>query len=55
MLRRDPLYIRIVKASSDGTAIAWPTPEGIMDWLKTDPIPKLTPKEKEELGIAEFY
>ncbi len=45
---------RIVTASSDGTAIIWPTPEGIMDWLKTAPIPKLTQKEKEELGIADF-
>jgi len=25
------------------------------DWLKTAPIPKLTPKEKEEPGIADFY
>jgi WD40 repeat protein len=45
---------RIVTASSDETAIVWPTPAGIMDWLKTAPIPKLTQKEKEELGIADF-
>jgi WD40 repeat protein len=46
---------RIVTASRDGTAVVWPTPETIMDWLKTAPIPKLTPKEIEELGIADFY
>jgi hypothetical protein len=34
--------------------IIWPTPEDIMEWLKTAPIPKLTPQEKEELGIANF-
>jgi WD40 repeat protein len=45
---------RIVTAYRDGTAIVWLTPEGIMDWLKTSPIPELTPKEKEELGIADF-
>jgi hypothetical protein len=45
---------RIVTASNDETAIIWYTPEGIMEWLKTAPIPKLTLKEKEELGIANF-
>jgi WD40 repeat protein len=44
----------IVTASSDKTAIIWPTPEGIMDYLKTAPIPKLTPAEKKELGIDGF-
>jgi hypothetical protein len=29
-------------------------PEGIMDWLKTAPIPKLTPAEKKDLGIEGF-
>ncbi len=45
---------RIVTASNDGTAIIWLTPEGIMEYLKTAPIPKLTQKEKDELGIAGF-
>lgn len=45
---------RIVTASNDGTAIIWLTPEGIMEWLKTAPIPKLTQQEKKELGIADF-
>jgi WD40 repeat protein len=45
---------RIVTASNDCTVIIWPTPELIMEWLKTAPIPKLTQKEKEELGIAGF-
>jgi WD40 repeat protein len=45
---------RILTASIDQTSIIWPTPEGIMEWLKTAPIPKLTPKEKEELGISHF-
>jgi len=45
---------QIVTASNDETAIIWFTPEGIMDWLKTAPIPKLTQKEKQELGIADF-
>jgi len=31
-----------------------PTPEGIMEYLQTAPIPKLTQQEKEELGIAGF-
>jgi len=43
-----------VTASDDGTAIVWLTPEWIMDWLKTAPIPKLTKEEKEELGFADF-
>ncbi len=45
---------RIVTASADGTAIIWLTPEGIIEYLKTAPIPKLTQQEKEELGIAGF-
>ncbi len=45
---------RIITASDDGTVIIWPTPESILEWLKTAPIPKLTQKEKEELGIADF-
>jgi hypothetical protein len=45
---------RILTASDDLTTIIWPTPESIMEWLKTAPIPKLTPQEKEELGIANF-
>jgi WD40 repeat protein len=44
----------IVTASRDMTAIIWPTPETIIDWLKTAPIPKLTPEEKKELGIEGF-
>jgi len=42
---------RIVTASVDGRAVIWLTPEGIIEWLKTAPIPKLTKKEKIELGI----
>ena len=45
---------RIVTASYDGTAIIWPTPETIMDYLKTAPIPKLSEEEKKELGIEGF-
>ena len=45
---------RILTASDDGTTIIWPTPETIIEYLKTAPIPKLTQKEKEELGIAGF-
>ncbi|MCP5048212.1 MAG: hypothetical protein GY940_13655 [bacterium] len=37
--------------SRGGTSRLWYTPEGIMEWLKTAPIPQLTEKEKEELGI----
>ncbi|MDQ1354155.1 MAG: hypothetical protein QG657_4464 [Acidobacteriota bacterium] len=44
----------IVTASADGTVIIWPTPEGIMDRLKTAPIPQLTQEEKEKYGIADF-
>jgi len=44
----------ILTASQDRTAIIWPTPETIMDYLKTAPIPKLTEKEKKELGIYEI-
>lgn len=44
----------IVTASYDGTAIIWPTPETIMEWLKTAPIPKLTAEDKKKLGIEGF-
>ncbi len=40
----------IVTASRDTTAIIWPTPETIMEWLKTAPIPKLTAEEKTRPG-----
>jgi WD40 repeat protein len=45
---------RIPTASEDVKAIIWLTPEAIMDWLKTLPIPKLTQKEKGEMGIVFF-
>jgi len=44
----------IVTASSDGTPIIWPTPETIMEYLETAPIPKLTAEEKKDLGIEGF-
>jgi WD40 repeat protein len=42
---------KIVTASWDGTAKIWLTPEGIIDWLKTANIYKLTQKDLVELGI----
>jgi WD40 repeat protein len=45
---------RILTASGDDTAKIWPTPEAILEWLKTDPIHQLSKKDKEELGIADF-
>jgi WD40 repeat protein/energy-coupling factor transporter ATP-binding protein EcfA2 len=45
---------RILTASADGTAKIWYTPEAIIEWLKTAPIPKLSKEDKEELGIADF-
>jgi WD40 repeat protein/energy-coupling factor transporter ATP-binding protein EcfA2 len=44
----------MITVSKDGTVKSWYTPEAIIQWLKTAPIPKLTKKDKEELGIAEF-
>jgi len=44
----------IVTASDDGKAIIWLPPEGILEYLKTAPIPKLTEQEKKELGIDGF-
>jgi hypothetical protein len=37
-----------------GKLFLWYTPEAIIEWLKTAPIPKLSQKDKEELGIADF-
>jgi WD40 repeat protein len=45
---------RIVTASADGKALIWPTPEGIMDYLKTATIPKLTENEIKDLGHEGF-
>jgi WD40 repeat protein len=45
---------RILTTSRDGTAKIWYTPEAIIEWLKTAPIPKLSKEDKEELGIADF-
>jgi WD40 repeat protein len=42
---------RMITVSKDGTVKSWYTPEAIIQWLKTAPIPKLHEKEKEELGI----
>ena len=44
----------IVTASDDKTALIWLTPEGIMEYLKTSRITKLTKEEKKELGIEGF-
>jgi WD40 repeat protein/MinD-like ATPase involved in chromosome partitioning or flagellar assembly len=45
---------RIITVSKDKTVKSWYTPEAIMQWLKTAPIPKLSEEEKENLGIADF-
>jgi WD40 repeat protein/energy-coupling factor transporter ATP-binding protein EcfA2 len=45
---------RMITVSKDGTVKSWYTPEAIIQWLKSAPIPKLTKKDKEELGIADF-
>ena len=45
---------QILTASYDGTAKIWLTPEAIIEWLKTAPIPKLSKKDKEKLGLADF-
>jgi WD40 repeat protein len=42
---------RILIANEKGTAKLWYTPEGIIQWLKTANIPRLTEKEKKEFGI----
>jgi len=42
---------KIVTASRDRIAKIWLTPEGIMGWLRTAPIYKLTQKDLEDLGI----
>jgi hypothetical protein len=45
---------RIITISSDGTVKRWYTPEAIIQWLKTAPIPKLSREDKKEPGIADF-
>ncbi len=45
---------RMLTVSADGTINSWFTPTAIIEWLKTAPIPRLTPAEKEKLGIADF-
>jgi WD40 repeat protein len=40
---------RILTASKDGTAKLWYTPEAIIQWLKTAPIPRLTEEEIKRL------
>lgn len=45
---------RIISVSKDGTVKSWYTPEAIIQWLKTAPIPKLSKEDKENLGIADF-
>ena len=42
---------KIVTASNDNTAKIWYTPEGIIEWLSTQNIYKLTQKDLENLGI----
>ena len=42
---------RILTCSKDNTAKIWYTPEAIIEWLKTAPIPQLTEEEKKEYGI----
>jgi WD40 repeat protein len=45
---------RILTVSKDGTVKRWYTPEAIIEWLKTAPIPKLSKEDKKNLGIADF-
>ncbi len=45
---------RIVTGHDDGTIITWPTPEAVMDWLKSDPIPRLSEEDIVKLGIEEY-
>ena len=42
---------KLVTASADNTAKIWLTPPGIMNWLKTAPIHRLTQKDLKDLGI----
>jgi WD40 repeat protein/energy-coupling factor transporter ATP-binding protein EcfA2 len=42
---------RIITISRDGTVKSWYTPEAIIKWLETAPIPELSKEEKERLGI----
>lgn len=44
----------IITVSKDGTVKRWYTPEAIIEWLKTAPIPKLSKEDKENLGILDF-
>jgi WD40 repeat protein len=45
---------QIITVSKDGAVKSWLTPEAIIEWLKTAPIPKLTKEEKKKLGIDKF-
>ncbi|MCK5058208.1 MAG: AAA family ATPase [Candidatus Aminicenantes bacterium] len=42
---------QVLSMSSSGTAKLWLTPNAIYRWLKKAGIPKLSPEEKEKLGI----
>jgi len=42
---------RVLTASADKTVKLWYTPEGIIQWLKTDKIPKLNQEEKYLGGV----
>jgi WD40 repeat protein len=44
----------IFTVSKDGTVKRWYTPEAIIEWLKTAPIPKLSKEDKENLRITDF-
>lgn len=58
-LQKHSAYVNAAAFSPDGKKVAtasdkakiWLTPEGIMDWLTTAPIYKLTQKDLEALGI----
>lgn len=45
---------KIAMASYEGMVIIFPTPEGIMDWLKSAPIPELTEEDKKKLDISDL-
>jgi WD40 repeat protein len=45
---------RILTVSKDGTVKRWYTPDAILQWLKTAPIPELSKEDKKNLGIADF-
>jgi hypothetical protein len=46
-----PTGSKIVSASNDYTAKIWLSPQGIVDWLKTASIERLTQKDLEDLLI----